>query len=231
MVVTRAMAARAAAADANVATELVPRESATNSVGEDMEDDDDVVVSYVKHTTVAPSYDEARPRFEDAIGGLVDDFFDRTAQLAIQNNFIQTNQCNQAAAQNAALLAVKASTESDVQRLAAYKELSKAEMHTFLESTREAMCNDIMKLVQMQQQTGADIQTSLTARIAESFQSAQREALAAQHMAYDQAQRNDQVSATVEDCAAASMPSSPRRLRRQSLPHVSKQQLHSLSVG
>jgi len=175
MVVTRAMAAQAAAENAHVATVLVPRESATHNEGEDLEDVDDAVVSFVEHTTVAPSNVEAGPRFEDPVGGWCATFFDRTAQLVMQNNFIQANQCNQAAAQNAALMAVKASAESDVQRLAAFQELSKADTHTFLESAREAMRNDIMKLVQIQPQTGVEIQTSLTARIAESFQAAQRE--------------------------------------------------------
>lgn len=78
----------------------------------------------------------------------------------MQNNFFQAYQRNQVNAQNVALMPVKASTDIEAQRLAAFQYFTNNDLRVELHQTREAVHHEQIDSAIRQEHHGESLQNS-----------------------------------------------------------------------
>lgn len=158
----------------------------------DVDDDEGCPISMLEYRV------DDSVNYEDDVAVLVNSFWLETEALANRHIHLSMQHSQFAAAQNAAIMDVKSSTESGVQQLFQNQSLTAAQFREELDRTHSAMQAHLLELAQMQQQQGRQIHQSLENQIRQAFASAQAQAASATSMVMAQADESRRLQAAVE---------------------------------
>lgn len=160
--------------------EMTDMELTTTIIHED--DMDDALVTYGDAYEVGnqsegtPFRVQLGPSCEQEIMGIANRFWNQTEAAEVRRANFEMQHARLAAAQNAALMQLKNSTQLGVEQLAEHQNLTANQFRDELNATRAAMQTHLMELAQMQAEQGQQIHQSLEQQIRHVFEDSQAQA-------------------------------------------------------